>query len=328
MPVKGKHLIHYVPHGIDSEIFKPLESTDKTLVSFKKKFFGEKEYKFVMFYNSRNINRKRTSNIMLAYRTLCENLPKEEADKCILVLHTEKVLDAGTDLIAVGEAFLKDYNYLVIENQFTSEEMNLLYNIADVTINISSSEGFGLSVAESIMAGTPVIVNVTGGLQDQIGQLTNLGEPVEFDAQFGSNNVKRYINHGVWVKPIWPVTRLIQGSPQTPYIFDDLCTWEEAANAMMYWYKTSSADRELCGLAGRRWAMNEGGINKENLSKQFILAMDFTLENFSPEKKFTLHSDKEYVGNIQPDFGIGLEIPKIDQNDILEQVNKLKKSLE
>ena len=41
--------------------------------------------------------------------------------------------------------------------------MNFLYNIADVTINIASNEGFGLATCESLMSGTPIIVNVTGG---------------------------------------------------------------------------------------------------------------------------------------------------------------------
>ena len=45
----------------------------------------------------------------------------------------------------------------------------MLYNMADVTINIASNEGFGLGTAESLMAGVPIIVNVTGGLQDQCG---------------------------------------------------------------------------------------------------------------------------------------------------------------
>jgi glycosyltransferase involved in cell wall biosynthesis len=58
--------------------------------------------------------------------------------------------------------------------------------LADATILTSSNEGFGLSIAESIMCGTPVIVNVTGGLQDQIGQVDDNGKPIEFDLNFGT----------------------------------------------------------------------------------------------------------------------------------------------
>lgn len=323
MSVKGKHLIHYVPHGINSDCFKPLDKTNDGIQKFRKNIFKDKQYDFVFLYNSRNINRKRTANIMLAFRMFCDNLPKEKSEKCILVLHTERILDAGTDLTAIDEAFMSGCNVMILENRFTPEEMNLLYNVSDVTINISSNEGFGLSIAESIMSGTPVIVNVTGGLQDQIGQLDDDGKPVEFGLDFGSNNIRKYSKHGVWVKPVWPATRVIQGSPPTPYIFDDLCKWEDVGEAMMYWYLTDSSKRELCGLEGRRWAMNEGGLNHINLAAQFIKSMDFTLANFIPEKQFSLHFDTEYVGHTMPNNCMGFEIPKIDIDKIESEIKEI-----
>jgi len=326
MSVKGKHLLHYVPHGINYDVFKPLDKSDDNVVKFKKTIFGEKNYKFVFFYNSRNINRKRTANIMLAYRTFCENLPKDKADECILILHTEKVLDAGTDLGAIQEAFLKGYNTLVLEHRYSPEDMNVLYNIADVTVNISSNEGFGLSVAESIVAGTPVIVNVTGGLQDQIGQIDDNGNPVEFDLDFGSNNVRRYSRHGVWAKPVWPSARVVQGSPPTPYIFDDLCKWEDVADAMMYWYLIDNETREKFGAEGRRWALNEGGLNHKNLAAQFIKAMDFTIANFIPEKPFSLHTPDEHVGHNMPNGCLGFEIPKIDIDKVKQEISEMTKT--
>lgn len=311
MSVKGKHLIHYVPHGIDFNVFKPLDKSDPELVKFRKNTFKNKDYDFVFFYNSRNINRKRTANIFLAFRNFCDNLSKNAAEKCLLLLHTEMVLDAGTDLKAVGEAFLEGYNYLVLESRYSPQEMNFLYNMAEVTVNISSNEGFGLSVAESLMAETPVIVNVTGGLQDQIGQTDDDGNPVEFDRDFGSNNVKRYTRHGVWAKVVWPAARIIQGSPPTPYIFDDLCKWEDVAVEMMSWYKSGKENCSTCGKEGRRWAMNEGGLNIKNLANQFIKAMDFTLENFVPQSRFSLHSDKEHIGHRMPGKSLGFEMPRI-----------------
>ena len=57
-----------------------------------------------------------------------------------------------------------------------SKELNYLYNMADISANIASNEGFGLGTAESVMAGTPIVVNVTGGLQDQCGFKTNKGK--------------------------------------------------------------------------------------------------------------------------------------------------------
>ena len=38
--------------------------------------------------------------------------------------------------------------------------------MSDVTVNISDAEGFGLATLESLSCATPIIVNMTGGLQE------------------------------------------------------------------------------------------------------------------------------------------------------------------
>ena len=44
---------------------------------------------------------------------------------------------------------------------------------------------------------------------------------------------------GEWVKPVWPKTRSLQGSPPTPYIFDDRADWVEVADRIQEWYEMS-----------------------------------------------------------------------------------------
>ena len=316
---ENKTVLHYVPHGINSTIFHPIPDDDTFLKKRRKEIFSNKNYDFVIFYNSRNVQRKRTSNIMLAYKAFCDNLTKEDAAKCVLVLHTEVRQDAGTDLIAVKEAFCPNYDVIFSTAKYTPEDLNVIYNIADITINLSSNEGFGLSTAESLMAGTPIIVAVTGGLQDQIGQTKDDGSPIEFDLNFGSNNVGKYKKHGIWAYPCYPPVQCIQGSIPTPYIFDDMTRWEDAADGMMYWYLAGKDKRELCGLKGRQWAMNEGGINSENMCNEFIKCMNYTLDNFQSVKPFSIFTEKDYVGNLMPG-GMGFEIPKIDQDKIKQQI--------
>jgi glycosyltransferase involved in cell wall biosynthesis len=316
-----KALLWYVPHGINSKTFQPLPSDDSLLKKKRKELLNGKDYDFVIFYNSRNVQRKRTSNIILAYKAFCDNLPEEQSSKCVLVLKTEIRQDAGTDLIAVKEAFCPEYDVIFSQNMYSPEEMNLLYNIADVTINLSSNEGFGLSTAESLMAGTPIIVAVTGGLQDQIGQVQDDGSPIEFGLNFGSNNVGKYKRHGVWAYPCYPPVQCIQGSIPTPFIFDDMTKWEDAADGMMYWYLAGNETREKFGAEGRRWALNEGGINAENMCAQFVKCMDYTLNNFEPVKPFGIFTEKDYVGNLMPG-GMGFEIPKLDQEKIKQQLQQ------
>jgi hypothetical protein len=318
--IEDRTLIHYVPHGINHNIFKPLSPSDPRLVQRKQEFLQGKDYKFVMIYNSRNVHRKRTSNIVLAYRNFCDNLSKEQAKQCCLLLHTEIRCDAGTDLLAVKEALCPEYDIIFSTAKVLPEDMACLYNIADVCINVSSNEGFGLSISEAIMCGTPVIVNVTGGLQDQIGQVDDDGKPLEFNLDFGTNCGGKFKNHGVWAKPLWPTARYIQGSIPTPYILDDLCTWEDLAEGMMYWYVMGKEKRDLCGLKGREWALNEGGLNAENMCRQFIKSMNFVFDNWRPAEQIELVTANDYVGNKMPHNKLGFELPKIDLDKVKKEV--------
>ncbi len=322
MPINGKTLLHYVPHGINSEVFRPIDKTNKDLVEGKKRFFNGAIYDYVIFFNSRNVKRKQVSNVLLAYRIFCDSLSPEEAKKVCLILHTEAVGQNGhgTDLPAVKEAMCRDYPVFFSQKKITPGEMNLMYNLSSVTINVSSNEGFGLSVAESIMSGTPVIVNVTGGLQDQIGQTDDTGKPVEFTKEFGSNNIGKYKNHGVWAKPVWPRSLDTHGSNQTPYIFDDMADVRDIAEAMMYWYLIPVEERTRRGQVGREWALNEGGINSKNMCDQFIKAMDYTLANFKPSEPFSLHTTKEFVGQTQPDNCMGVDFGHVDIEKVKKEI--------
>lgn len=319
--IHGKTLIHYVPHGINHKVFQPLPVTDARLVQRRKEFLSGKDYKFVLLFNSRNVHRKRPSNIILAYRNFCDNLPPEEAKKCCLILHTEVRCDAGTDLMAVKEALCPDYDIVFSTAKILPEDMACLYNIADVTINVSSNEGFGLSIAESIMCGTPVIATVTGGLQDQMGFVDENGNAPVFNKEWGSNFDGRYKNHGVWSYPLFPTARYIQGSIPTPYILDDLSTWEELAEAMMFWYLMPKDKRDACGLKGREWALGDGGLNAENMCNQFVKAMDFCFSKWKPADSIELITSKDYVGNLMPDKQMGFVLPKID-------IDKIQKNIE
>ena len=71
--------VSYVPHGINPETYKPVESDDE----MKKFVYGDKEYDFVLFYNNRNIKRKQPSDVIYTYRLFCDSLPKDKSDKCL-----------------------------------------------------------------------------------------------------------------------------------------------------------------------------------------------------------------------------------------------------
>jgi glycosyltransferase involved in cell wall biosynthesis len=327
--LKGKHLLHYVPHGIHEERFRPLETEaeKKELSTFSNALFGGKKYDYILFYNNRNISRKRTSNIILAYRMFCDSLPKEEAKKCCLLMHTAPSEGSGTDLTAVVEA-LCPYDVKFSTNKLSPDDMNKLYNIADVVVNMASNEGFGLSHAEGLMTGTPIINTVTGGLQDGCFFHDDDGNAVVFNNNWGSNHDGKFKNHGVWAQPLYPAMRNLQGSPPTPYIFDDMAKWEDMAHAMMFWYKVPSDLRKKAGIKGREFALGEAGMSAKNMCDQLIIGMETTLNNWSPRPKFSLHTTDEYYGHKSPDGGLGFEIPNIDQSIIEEKMEEFMNKIE
>jgi glycosyltransferase involved in cell wall biosynthesis len=321
MPVKGKHLLHLVPHGINSDEFKPLPKGDSSVEKLKKELIGNDEYNFIVAFNSRNAHRKHPANLILAFKSFCASIDQEQAKKCALIMHTDKVCEAGTDLVATIQAVCPEYKVVLDESRRSPEEMVAFYNLADVTANVSSNEGFGLSIAESILCGTPVIATVTGGLQDQLGIVTDDDKPVEFNLEFGTNTTGRYKKHGVWAKPVWTKVQNLQGSPPTPYIMDDLVSYTDIADAIAYWYLHNSEKREQYGMEGRKWAMNEGGINSKNMCDQFIKAMDFTLNNFTPVKSFDIFTNHGYDIKSLPNDKLGFDLHAVNLEAIKQTIS-------
>lgn len=287
--------IKYVPHGV-SEQFKPIpkDSDDFSKVTELKEMLGISDKEFVLLYNNRNIRRKNPGDVILSYKEFCDTLSAEEASKCVLLLHTSEVDPNGTDLPEVIKNVCPDYNVVFTNSQFSTGDLNVLYNLADVTINIASNEGFGLATCESVKAGTPIIVNVTGGLQDQCGftidnNYITADEYIELGSLHNKNKLPNNLGWGRWVKPVWPSTRSLQGSPQTPYIFDDRCSYEDAAKCIRQWYDMNSEMRDECGLEGVEFVNSpEVGMSANQMGARFIESIDSTFENWKPRNEVVI----------------------------------------
>ena len=287
----GKNkIIEYVPHGIDEGVFHPIEDNAQ-LAEFKKQTFGGQDIEFVIFFNSRNIQRKHPANTILAYQHFCDKIGKEKAKKCALILHTAVSDQHGTDLKAVKEA-LTDPEYVNIyfsTDKISPHQMNMLYNISDITTLLSSNEGWGLALTESMMAGTMISATVTGGMQDQMRFENDKGEWIDFSADFPSNHRGTYKKCGEWASPIFPSNISLAGSPLTPYIFDDRVNPEDAADAWLKIYNLSKEERTKKGLAGRKWVTSkESQMSAKNMSKNVIRCMNLGFKNFTPRSSYDI----------------------------------------
>ena len=285
-------IIEYVPHGLNHNIYKPLEKDNPELVEFKKHLFGGKEYDFVAFFNSRNIRRKQVPDTIWSFVQFVDKLPLEKAKKCALVLHTQKVDPNGTDLPAVVDMLCGEderYNIIFSENKLPADQLNLLYNSTDVQIQLTSNEGWGLSLTEAMLAGNPIIANVTGGMQDQMRFQDDKGLWFTPDENIPSNHRGTYKTHGPWAFPVFPTSISIVGSPPTPYIFDDRCEASDAANKLFEVYNLNPETRKSYGLMGREWAIgDEAGFTSEKQGERVIQNIDKLFETWKPRTKYEL----------------------------------------
>tara|TARA_R100001082_G_scaffold90298_1_gene56765 strand:+ start:33 stop:1418 length:1386 start_codon:yes stop_codon:yes gene_type:complete len=287
----------YLPHGV-SEQFYPINVFDEEYQEVEKfrSQLTEDNVDFILFYNNRNIRRKMPGDVIMAFKTFCDMLPKEEAERCALLMHTQPRDENGTDLPEVAKEMAPDYKVYFSDKKLDTKQLNHLYNMVDVTVNIASNEGFGLGTCESLMAGTPIIVNVTGGLQDQCGfKLKNKFVTYQDYKEIKSfHNDKKWkdnpdLTWGDWVKPVWPSTRSLQGSIPTPYIFDDRCRFDDVADKIKEWYDIPKEERVKRGLNGHEFVMSEESmLSVTSMSNNFINHMDKAFEMWKPRKPFSL----------------------------------------
>ena len=290
MDVKWNQIVTgFVPHGLNHNIFKPLDSADSLYKQMHENIKTKNDVDFVVFWNNRNIRRKQPGDLILAFKTFVDKLPEEQKQRVALLMHTQIIDDNGTDLNAIYRTLAPDCKILFSEQKLMPAELNAMYNIADVVVNIGSNEGWGLSSTEAILAGTPIINNVTGGLQDQCGFTDENGEWIRFDGEFATNHTGKYRAHGKWAFPVFPSNRSLQGSPQTPYIFDDRCKYEDVAAGIMYWYTTPLERRNECGVSGREWAL-QNGLTAQQMGNKMIEMIDYLFDaKREPRAKYSIH---------------------------------------
>jgi glycosyltransferase involved in cell wall biosynthesis len=284
--------ITYVPHGISSRRFKKINDDETTLINFEDEL-KISEKKFRILYSNRNIRRKLPGDVVMAYKYFMEGLTPEQQEECVLIFHCAPVDENGTDIPRVCRHLIPDYDvkftYSWNNRPFNDAEMNLLFNSADVYINLASNEGFGLGSAEALTVGTPIIVNMTGGLQDQCGLRDDSGNLLTPDdyIELGSNHRGEYKTHGDWVKPVYPTSISLQGSPPTPYIWDDRCEPQDAAVALKEYYDMGRKERKRLGSLGAKFC-RENQMTATVMGENFIKSMDGGFENWKPRKKYSM----------------------------------------
>lgn len=272
------HVIKYIPHGVSKKYF-PIED-EKVLAEARSRFLKEySDSEFVLLYNARNLGRKKPADILVAWDAVSRLHPEIKKKGC-LYMHTDTVDKAGTDLEAVFQDLCDPETRVIIDSgRYSTEDLNLLYNISDCVILASSNEGWGLSLTEALNAGKMFIAPVTGGMQDQMRFRNEDGEWIWFSKDIPSNHSgQASMAWGPWAMPMFPIARHLAGSPATPYIYDDQVCIEQIVAAIHNVFELSAEERERYGRKGREWAISrEAGFTGAMMGERMIEAIEETI---------------------------------------------------
>mgnify|MGYP003138410591 FL=1 len=215
----------YVPHAVNLDIFKPLE--DDFVKKLRTDNFKDDNDKFIIFWNNRNARRKMAATLILWFK---EFLDRVGHDKAVLLMHTDPRDKAGSNLEALIDSLgINEGQVLFSREKLHPENLAAMYNMVDCTINISDAEGFGLGTLESLSCGTPIIVNMTGGLQEQV---------TDGNDWFGIG--------------LEPTSKSIVGSQEVPFIYEDRLSKEPVVEALVEMFNKTPEERKELGLKGRK----------------------------------------------------------------------------
>jgi len=238
---------HYLPHAIPTQIFKKI---DKSNVNhFRKEHFGIDEDHFLIFWNNRNARRKQSGSLIFWFNDFLKKLQKKhKGAKATLLMHTEPNDPNGQDLYAITNNLgLLNKEVLISTEKIDLAQLATIYNAADVTIGVSDAEGFGLATFESMACETPIIVTMTGGLQEQVTFIEKVTEDMMLKRNAKSKPITEY-KHGIGLEPS---SKAIIGSQEVPFIYEDRLSGKQVSDALLMMYEYGSEKRDELGKAGR-----------------------------------------------------------------------------
>ena len=249
----------YLPHAVDPSIFcklkdpemlKLVETTRKQILDSAQGEAVNKQKK-IFFWNNRNARRKQSGTLIWWFK---EFLDEVGHDKATLLMHTDAKDPHGQDLPHIIEHLGVDKGQVLLSTtKVDAPNLAVMYNVADYTIDISDAEGFGLATLESLSCGTPIIVNMTGGLQEQV---------TDGSDWFG------------W--GIQPASKAVIGSLEVPYIYEDRINQKDFQETLKKAINLTPAKYKKMSLKGQ--AHVEKNYSFKTYKERWIEVMDNLIE--------------------------------------------------
>jgi glycosyltransferase involved in cell wall biosynthesis len=156
---------HYVPHGVDFDVWKPPAGGRAAL----REACGISDSTYIVGVNAANNDaiRKAAPEMMLAFAKFNQAHPDS-----VLALHTGVHCDGGQDLEAIAENLgITDRCMVVDQYRYTAgliteQDLAQWYGCVDVLLAATYAEGFGIPIVEAMAAGVPVITTRCSSMEE------------------------------------------------------------------------------------------------------------------------------------------------------------------
>lgn len=161
----GKCEVRHIPHGVETDVFQPLDK------EHCRSLLGIPKGKNVLFCAMESMQRplKGADLLVQALQSLPESLQKDSV--LLLFGHSSREFLRQVPMPVISLGFLQHDRLKAIA-----------FSAADLFVNPTRAESFGLVVLESMACGTPVVAFSVGGVPELVrpgitGYLAKPGEP-------------------------------------------------------------------------------------------------------------------------------------------------------
>lgn len=168
---------YYVPHGVDSKVFKPTESSWRRQYGVEDKFVVS-----MVMANKGSPSRKAFDPQIRAFAEF-----RERHTDAVLYLHTDMQGLGGENLHRLLELNNVPHNAVHVVSQYhylngmiPSQLLAMIYSSSDVVMNATMGEGFGIPIVEAQMCGAPVITTNFSAMPE----ITKSGWAVDYSHKF------------------------------------------------------------------------------------------------------------------------------------------------
>jgi glycosyltransferase involved in cell wall biosynthesis len=229
----------HIPHGVDSNLFKPLSDNEKQQLKAKWGLQG----KFVIGSVFRNQGRKMADRMIKSFALFAKSAPN-----AILFLHTDPNDNAQVFPI---QALVQRYNLenrviytgMTFFNGFPIDKMNEIYNIMDVFLLTTSGEGFGIPIIEAMAAGIPCLVTDYTTSRELISTY-NSGLVIDL---IGTNNDENPAVHE---------NEILEGTITGSWAVErGMSSNKDTASKLLYLYQNPQIIKQM-GINGRNAVLN------------------------------------------------------------------------